>query len=109
MKIILGSQSKNRKKILESMGFDFEVMAAGIDEKAIRDPDPQKLVLLLANTKADSIIPKITEDAILITSDQVVVWNKQIREKPENSEQAREYLNIFATYREILHLSMPLP
>ena len=36
MKIILGSGSKWRKIILEKAGYDFEVMTADIDEKAIR-------------------------------------------------------------------------
>jgi len=40
--IILGSQSKYRRKILENMGYDFKIMPANIDEKAIRFDDPKK-------------------------------------------------------------------
>ena len=39
MKIILGSNSKSRRKVLTDMGYDFEVVAPNIDEKAIRHPD----------------------------------------------------------------------
>ncbi|MDP3901105.1 MAG: Maf family protein [bacterium] len=96
MKIILGTASKHRKKIFEEMGYrDFEVMAADIDEKAIRFEDPEKLTLALANAKADALVQRIKEPALLITADQVVSWNGEIREKPESEEQAQEY---FRTY-----------
>ena len=98
MKIILGSQSEDRKKIMERWGWDFEVMSADIDEKAIRDRDPKKLTLLLANAKADKIIPKINQSSLLITSDQVVLCNGKIREKPETAAQAREYLESYKEY-----------
>ncbi len=92
MKIILGSQSKGRKKMLEEMGYKFEVRSANIDEKAVRVEDPKELTLALARAKAEALRFKISEDAILITSDQVVVWDEEIREKPENEKEAREFL-----------------
>lgn len=98
MKIILGSQSKGRKKVLEEMGIDFEVMPANIDEKAIRFKDPKKLVSVLARAKATALESKISEPALLITSDQVVVWKDRILEKPENEKEAREFLEGYNTY-----------
>jgi len=98
MKIILGSQSKWRKGILEGMGYEFDTMSPDIDEKAIRDGDPSRLTLKLARAKAEALLPRIKEDVILITSDQVVVCNDEIREKPENEEQAREYLRSYAEH-----------
>jgi len=92
MKIILGSESKWRKGVLEKTGYKFDVMPSYIDEKAIRDDDPEKLTILLAQAKADALIEKIAEPVLLITSDQVAVWNGKIHEKPESKSQAREYL-----------------
>lgn len=92
MKIILGSKSKGRKRMLEEMGIEFEVMVADINEKAIRFDDPKELVLALARAKAEVLKQKIPEPTILITSDQVVVWEGKIREKPENEKEAREFL-----------------
>ena len=92
MKIILGSQSKGRKEMLEEMGYEFEVMPSDIDEKAIRFTDPKELTLALAKAKADAIKTQIAKEGILITSDQVVVWNGIIREKPENEKEAKEFL-----------------
>lgn len=93
MKIILGSKSKGRRKMLEEMGIEFEVLTADINEKAIRFDDPKELVLALARAKADALKSRISEPAILITSDQVVTWNGKIREKPENEKEAKEFLS----------------
>ncbi|OHA68472.1 MAG: hypothetical protein A3J68_01590 [Candidatus Wildermuthbacteria bacterium RIFCSPHIGHO2_02_FULL_48_16] len=98
MKIILGSASKQRKGVLEKMGYVFEVMTAGIDEKAIREVDPKKLTMALAKAKAEALRSRIKEPALLITADQVVVCNGQILEKPENLEQARSFLRGYADY-----------
>lgn len=95
MKIILGSQSAHRKDILTKMGFNFEVMVADIDEKAIRFQDPGQLTLEIARAKAEALLPRIQEPTILITSDQVVVYNGKIREKPENDDEAREFLRSY--------------
>lgn len=78
------------------MGCQFETMAADIDEKAIRDDDPQKLTLLLAHAKADGLLPHIRKASILITSDQVVMCGGVMLEKPENEDEAREHLRGYA-------------
>lgn len=78
------------------MGCHFETMAADIDEKAIRDDDPEKLTLLLAHAKADALLPQICSSSILITSDQVVVCGGAILEKPESEDQARKHLQGYA-------------
>lgn len=98
MKTILGSASKSRRRILEEKKVVFEVMSADIDERAIRDSDPQKLVLKLAHAKADALIPRITEEALLITSDQVVVCNDDILEKPLDADEERAMLRMYARY-----------
>jgi len=98
MKIILGSKSQGRKKMLEEMGYQFEVMTASIDEKAIRFEDPKELTLALARAKAAALKPQIPESAILITSDQVVVWEGEIREKPENEKEVKEFLEGYNAY-----------
>ncbi len=98
MKIVLGSQSPWRKKILEKMGYTFDVLVSDFDEKSIRFDDPVKLTLALANAKAEVLVPKLKEDTILITSDQVVVCNGKILEKPVDEKEAREYIEMYANY-----------
>ena len=95
MKLILGSGSKSRQDILKEMGYDFEILTADIDEKAIRDEDPKKMVILIANAKADAILSKLDQPALLITADQVVTHKDEVREKPENKEEARQFLESY--------------
>ncbi len=98
MKVILGSQSEGRRKVLQSMGYQFEVMSADIDEKAIRYSSPYDLTLALATAKADALLPRIQKEAILVTSDQVVSWKGEIREKPTNEDEARNFLRSYCVY-----------
>ncbi|XP_004291874.1 PREDICTED: maf-like protein DDB_G0281937 isoform X2 [Fragaria vesca subsp. vesca] len=58
-KLILGSSSIARRKILSDMGYEFTLMTADIDEKSIRKDKPEELVMVLAQAKADAIISKI--------------------------------------------------
>lgn len=98
MRLILGSQSKARRALLEQMGYAFETMNPDIDEKAIRDRDPKKLTLALANAKADVLLAKVDGEALIITSDQVVVWTNTILEKPESAEEAHTFLVGYAKH-----------
>lgn len=102
--IILGSQSQARHAILREMGYtDFEVVTAGIDEKAIRAPDAEDLVVKLAHAKAEAILAKLALNpstklsqkdvpVLLITADQVVVHEGVILEKPQSAEEARRVI-----------------
>ncbi|XP_051149996.1 uncharacterized protein LOC127264489 isoform X1 [Andrographis paniculata] len=124
-KIILGSSSVARRKIVADMGYEFTTMSADIDEKAIRKEKPEDLVMALGEAKADALIERLqnqkhqendakptvviaadtVENAqtklttkgdegptLLITSDQVVVYEGAIREKPSSKEEAREFM-----------------
>ncbi|XP_031111082.1 7-methyl-GTP pyrophosphatase-like [Ipomoea triloba] len=103
-KLILGSASAPRRQVLAEMGYEFITMSADIDEKAIRKEKPEDLVMALAEAKAEAIIPRLNidesmEDAepmLLITCDQVVVYEGMIREKPENKEEAREFIKDYS-------------
>ena len=92
MKIILGSSSKYRRAILQKHGYEFETMSPDIDEGTIRTDDHYKLPLLLARAKIDALIPKISEPALVITADAVVVCDGILHEKPRNEAEARLFL-----------------
>jgi septum formation protein len=99
MKIILGSSSAGRKLVMDELaqelGFEFEVESPDIDEKAVRFDNPSDLVMAVANAKTDALILKIKEPAILICSDQVVLYDGKIREKPINEKEAEEFLQSY--------------
>lgn len=73
-------------------------MDPNIDEKSIRHQDPKELVLALAYAKASALLPQINEPTILITADQVVYCNNKILEKPEDKNEAKEFLRMYAKY-----------
>lgn len=97
--IILGSSSSARAAILTELGWTFRTMSPDIDEKAIRCRDPSLLVQLLAKAKATAIVDKIQQvdtPTIVITSDTVVVFDGEIREKPESAEQCAEFISSYS-------------
>lgn len=107
--VILGSSSKWRRKVLSSCKVRIvDAIDPAIDEKAIRDADAQKLVLAVANAKADACIQKLEALALggdapvknpemyLICTDQVAVCDSQIREKPESEAEARAFIHSYS-------------
>jgi septum formation protein len=95
MKIILGSASKARQQVLHDLGYEFDVRPAEIDEKLFRHDDLRQLPLLIAQAKSQSLIKQINEHVILITADSVVVYKDELREKPQDEDQARFFLRSY--------------
>jgi septum formation protein len=96
MKLILGSSSKSRRKILEDHGFQFEVMNPDIDEKEIRTINYYKLSSMLAHAKLDALIPRILTPSIVITTDQVVVCNNTLHDKPQTRDEVRAFFKKYS-------------
>eukprot|EP01068_Selenidium_serpulae_P001800 Selendium_serpulae@DN1937_c1_g1_i1.p1 len=100
-RIILGSSSRWRRQVAEERGLPVaKVVAPDIDEQAIRDPDPERLVMLIAHAKADACIKKLEEQkdemtGILLSSDQVCLCGDEIREKPIDDAEARRFLRSY--------------
>jgi len=90
---------------MKSHGFDFAIVKADIDERALGDrtfgADPETLVQTLAHAKADAIIKSLPLSAfenrnVLLTADQVVVHRGHILEKPHSINEAREFINSYS-------------
>ena len=102
-RMVLASSSTIRGQILREMGIHFDVCPPNIDEKAIRHPVPEELVLAIATAKADALFHRQTareqlDRALVLTSDQVVVCNGKVLEKPQSEAQAREFIGEYARY-----------
>ncbi len=97
MKLILGSSSKYRQAVLKEHNYVFEVMKPDINEKAIRADDFYKLPILIAREKSKALQSRVTEPALIITADQVVICDGELREKPETKEEAESF---FKKYNE---------
>lgn len=102
-KIVLGSASRTRRDILTALGITFEVEKPDIDEKAIRHPDVETLVLTLGRAKAAALLEGERgerlrrEGAWILTGDQVVICAGEVLEKPEDEAEARRFIGAYAT------------
>ncbi len=93
-KIILGSASPRRKRLLEEAGYKIEIAATDADE--ISDPaNPVGTVVHNAIEK-NLAARKCATNEIIITADTLVWFNGKLIGKPKNKEEATEYLRSFS-------------
>lgn len=96
MKIILASNSKTRKKILDSLNIKYDVIVSDKEEIA-NDSDPRKYVEELSKLKARSVSEKIDRsNVIIIAADSIIYKDGKIYQKPKSIEEAMENLREFS-------------
>ncbi len=93
MNLILASTSAYRRKLLERLGLPFRSVAPGVDERAIesRGGDPLDLAERLARAKAEAVAAR-EPDAVVVGSDQLVVFEDHVLGKPGTAARAVEQL-----------------
>jgi septum formation protein len=94
-KIILASQSPRRKKILEQVGLNFDVVVSDFDETKIRFKTPQEMVERLSLEKA-RIIAKKHPNTIIIGADTTVIFKSEIIGKPKSKADAFRILRLLS-------------
>jgi len=87
MKIILASGSPRRKKLLEQIGMEFEIIPSKVDESRFGIDDPKELVVTLAIEKAKDVAARLKE-GIVIGVDTVGLIDGEILGKPHTRENA---------------------
>ncbi len=96
-KIILASNSKVRKEILEKNGIDCKVIPSNIDEDIVKmslikeNATPELISKNLAELKANKISLKFSED-IVMGADSVIDLKGEIISKPKNRKDAFKIL-----------------
>ena len=97
LKIILASQSKVRKKILDEHNILNEVRPSNVDEDVIKSSllkekaSPEIISKNLAELKANKISRKYSDNLVL-GADSVIDLNGELISKPDNREEALEIL-----------------
>ncbi len=93
---VLASASPRRKKLLEMIGLDFEVIPSQIEEVIEDKQSPEVLVKNLAYQKAISVVEKkdYIKDKIVIGADTVVVKDNEVLGKPKDFADAYEMLSL---------------
>jgi septum formation protein len=94
-KILLASRSPRRAEILTAVGWEFEAIAADIDESRLADEEAVSYVKRLARTKAETIARAFPE-RLVIGADTVVVIDGEILGQPRDDEEARRMLRLLS-------------
>ncbi len=96
-KIVLASRSPRRKKLLEQLGFEIEIIPADIDEDNYpQDFAPSEIAKYLAAEKAKAVIELCKEPSYIISADTIVVLDGQILNKPANELEAEKMLSMLS-------------
>ena len=96
-KIILASNSKVRKKILDENEIECKVFPSNIDEESVKksllreNASPEVISKNLAELKANKISLKLN-DQIVLGADSVIDINKELISKPKDREEALKIL-----------------
>jgi len=91
MKLVLGSTSPYRKKLLERLHLDFCCDSPDIDETPLENEDIKDMVVRLAIEKAKAVARR-HPDSLIIGSDQSAVLKGEKLTKPGNFETAAAQL-----------------
>lgn len=91
MKILLGSNSPRRKELLQSLGFDFEVVSINCEEIFPENLEVKNIASYLSELKANAF-RNLEKNEILLTADTVVTFENNVLGKPQNREEAEEML-----------------
>ena len=95
MAIILASQSPRRKEILNDLGIEFKIIVSDADESS-NESNPEKLVEILSERKANAIVDKVSKNDTIIAADTVVVLGEKILGKPVNKQDAENMLSMLS-------------
>jgi septum formation protein len=90
VRLILASASPRRAELLRAAGFDFDVVAANVDESIRRDEPPSAYVRRLAADKSAAVVAR--QDVLILAADTAVVVDGDILGKPRDDEEAAAML-----------------
>jgi len=109
--VILASQSIGRRMLLEKLGLRFRVAVSHVDEEAIVDRDPYRMIKRRAEAKANELVTHTrvysipdTRESLIVTADSMAVIGKKTYGKSADREDSRAMLkalmgrtHVFAT------------
>ena len=98
-RVVLGSASTGRRRVLRDAGIDPLVVISGVDEDALpaglgaRAEDPAEVVTVLAAAKADAVAgvldADVAADCVVIGCDSMLYVDGRLSGKPGTAELAR--------------------
>jgi septum formation protein len=105
LRLVLASTSPYRRQLLERFGQRFTVAAPEVEESPLPGETPIDLVNRLARAKAE-VVARRNPRSIVIGSDQVAVFGREIIGKPGNPERCIEQLKAVSGQRLTFHTAV---
>jgi septum formation protein len=111
MRLILASSSPRRQHVLREAGFDFDVLASGVEEARLPNETPESYVRRTARDKALAVAAAVASsapgatqdmsgdacgDVIVLGADTEVVVDGEILGKPRDAEDAARMLQLLS-------------
>jgi septum formation protein len=94
-RLVLASKSPRRAEILQAVGWEFEAIAADVDETRYDSEDAVSYVRRLAQTKAETVAGQLRAGLVL-GADTVVVIGEEILGQPRDAEDAGRMLRMLS-------------
>jgi septum formation protein len=97
--VILASSSPRRQEILKLLNIPYQVIMPNIDETITEGLVPEEIPELFAREKVAAVVQSLPSDREIqwvLGADTVIIYNNKIYGKPENQEQAGQFLHLFS-------------
>jgi septum formation protein len=109
--LILGSSSPRRQRLLRSIGLDFTVHVADVDESGHRGESPTDYVDRVARAKAGAVVERLALDeaghgTCVLTADTTVDLDGEILAKPVDDDDARRMLSALSGRTHQVHTAV---
>ena len=90
MKLILASNSKTRKEILNKVGLKYETVPSNIQEYSEKQ-NPKEYVIDLSQQEAKAVA-KTQKEGVILSADSIIYIDNKKLEKPKTKEKAKSML-----------------
>lgn len=95
--IVLASSSLNRQKILEDLGFSFQIISPNIEEKTITTLSPSNLVKKISRQKAEAVVSQLSlKPYFIVAADSLAFFEEKVLGKPANIREAKKMLRLLS-------------
>ncbi len=101
-RIVLGSRSPRRVKLLGETGIEFEQLIPEIEERRLPGEAPFRYAQRLAEEKAGWAMSRLDSGQIVITCDTIVVLGDRVLEKPEDEADAHRILRTLSGHQHVV-------
>jgi septum formation protein len=102
-RLVLASASPRRSELLRSVGVDFDVLPADIDESTRPGESPTDYVARLSQEKAAAVRARVDASAVVLAADTTVDVDGVILEKPVDDDDARRMLRLLSGRTHLVH------